>query len=200
MAQIRVKGSIESLYKLRTVVIVALIIDIILTNSIDGSIIPAFLTRFLPNTAGTLSSLVTFFSNGSLLTFYGTIIGLLMAAYTVMITMIPSFHPESLKQPIFTQINRLFLFTILVGITLMILSFTSSLIPGNSTTIGTSSTASPLFIQIQIFFFFSILIGLIFSVLSLSDLFKVVSGRKFGKDIITPKTRDAPGPRNLSKK
>jgi uncharacterized membrane protein len=110
-----------------------------------------------------------------------------MAAYTVMITMIPSFHPESLKQPIFSQINRLFLFTILTGLMLMILSFTNSLIPDRN---------SIEFIRIEIFFFFSLLIGLIFSVLSLSDLFKVVSGRKKIRDIESRET----GTREISKK
>jgi hypothetical protein len=161
VAQIKIRGRIETLFKLRNLALISLFVDFILTTNYGS--------YFLPNTSQTVTNLLTFFANPNLLTFYGTVIGLLMAAYTVMITMIPSFHPESLKQPIFSQINSLFLFTILTGLMLMILSFTGSLIP---------DTTSVWFIRTQIFFFFSLLIGLIFSVLSLSDLFKVVSGRK----------------------
>ena len=179
MPQIKIKGRIDTLYKLRNLAFISIFIDFMLTNPIGS--------EFLPNTKTTVTNLSTFFSNPNLLTFYGTIIGLLMAAYTVMITMIPSFHPESLKQPIFSQINRLFLFTILTGLMLMILSFTNSLIPDRN---------SIEFIRIEIFFFFSLLIGLIFSVLSLSDLFKVVSGRKKIRDIESRET----GTREISKK
>jgi hypothetical protein len=177
VAQIKIRGNIETLFKLRNLSLISLFVDFILTTSYGS--------YFLPNTSQTVSNLLTFFANPNLLTFYGTVIGLLMAAYTVMITMIPSFHPESLKQPIFSQINRLFLFTILTGLMLMILSFTSSLIP---------DTTSVWFIRIQIFFFFALLIGLIFSVLSLSDLFKVVSGRKGTRETgkHETKTREIP--------
>ncbi|MHB8361372.1 MAG: hypothetical protein ACYDAO_02260 [Thermoplasmataceae archaeon] len=164
--QIKIRGNVESLFKLRTVVLISFLVVILLTERIGSYV--------LQNTQQTVTNLTGYFGDPNLITFYGTIIGLLMAAYTVMITMIPSFHPESLKQPIFAQINRLFLFTILTGLMMLLLSFTITLIPDRT---------SSYFIQVEMFFFFSLIIGLIFSVLALSDLFKVVSGRKRIKEI-----------------
>ena len=80
MAQIRIRGNIETLFKLRNLALISLFVDFILTTSYGSS--------FLPNTSQTVKNLLTFFANPNLLTFYGTVIGLLMAAYTVMITIL----------------------------------------------------------------------------------------------------------------
>ena len=85
-----------------------------------------------------------------------------------MVTMLPHFTSESLRQPIFAQVNRLFLFTILNGLLLMFIAFMNS--------ISTISTV-PLFIYIEIFFFLTLLTGLMFCVLALSDIFTIVRKR-----------------------
>ena len=41
----------------------------------------------------------------AVLTVYSTIIGLGLAAYAIMVTMLPHFTSESLRQPIFAQAN-----------------------------------------------------------------------------------------------
>lgn len=159
MAGINLIGKVESLYKVKTIVIVSLAVTVLLaTNYLHGTIIPDYLPNVGPK-------FVTFFGNTSLLSLYGTLIGLLLAAYAVLVALIPNFSNESLQQPIFGQINRLFLFTIFTGILLMIIDFANGIIPDNSI---------PFFVQIEVFFFISLLIGLIFCVLSLSDLFKLL--------------------------
>jgi hypothetical protein len=99
--------------------------------------------------------------------------GLMMAAYTVMISMIPIFHPESLKQPIFGQINRLFVFTIMIGLISMLMNFASSVVVYHT---------SYYIIFLEIFLFISLITGIIFSVLSLSDIFNILRGKRIGKE------------------
>ena len=110
----------------------------------------------------------TFFNNESLLGLYGTLIGLLLTAYSLIVTIIPLFSADSLQKPIFSQINSLFVFTILDGILLLIIFFVGGLIPDNT---------SFLFLDSEIFFFLCFLIGLIFCVLTLSDLFRIIRRR-----------------------
>lgn len=159
MAGIKLSGRVESLYKARTITVVSFVITVFLTTNY-------FRTKYLPVYLPDVGpKFVIFFSNSVLISFYGTLIGLLLAAYAVLVALIPSFSQESLQQPIFSQVNRLFLFTIFVGIILMIIDFTNGIIPDNSI---------PFFVQVEVFFFISLLIGLIFSVLSLSDLFRLL--------------------------
>ncbi len=110
----------------------------------------------------------TFFNNESLLGLYGTLIGLLLTAYSLIVTIIPLFSADSLQKPIFSQINSLFVFTILDGILLLIIFFVGGLIPDNT---------SFLYLDSEIFFFLCFLIGLIFCVLTLSDLFRIIRRR-----------------------
>lgn len=159
MAGVKLIGRVESLYKVRTILIASLAITVLLaTNYLQNSYIPVYLPNVGPK-------FVVFFSNPALISLYGTLIGLLLAAYAVLVALIPNFSNESLQQPIFGQVNRLFLFTIFDGIILMIIDFANGIIPDNSI---------PFFVQIEVFFFISLLIGLIFSVLTLSDLFRLV--------------------------
>lgn len=159
MAGIKLVGRVENLYKVRTIAIISFIVTLALTtNYLRNAHIPDYLPNVGPKFVG-------FFSNGSLLSFYGTLIGLLLAAYAVLVSLIPNFSHESLQQPIFSQVNRLFLFTIFDGIMLMIIDFANGIIPDNSI---------PFFVQVEVFFFLSLIIGLIFSVLSLSDLFRLL--------------------------
>lgn len=158
MVQVKLKGRIESLYKVRSVFIFSIVVTVLTSNQyLRIYYIPNVTTRF-----------VVFFSQTSLLGVYASLIGLLLAAYAVLITMIPNFSSDGLKQPIFGQVNRLFLYTILNGIILMVIDFTNGIIPDNSI---------PLFLDIEIFFFISLLGGLIFCVLALSDLFGIVRRR-----------------------
>lgn len=159
MAGVKLVGRIESLFKVRTIVALSFITTVALaTNYLHVSYIPVY----IPNVG---SKFVTFFANQNLISFYGTLIGLLLAAYAVLVALIPNFSFDSLQQPIFGQINRVFLFTIFTGIILLIIDFTNGIIPDNSI---------PFFVQIEVFFFISLILGLIFSVLSLSDLFKLL--------------------------
>ncbi|WP_075056697.1 hypothetical protein [Thermogymnomonas acidicola] len=114
MAQIRIKGRLESVYKTRTVIIISAAATVLIVN------------RYIDAFGGLIivERFQAFFSQTSLISFYGSIIGLLLAAYAVFVTMIPNFHHESLRQPIFSQVNRLFSFTIIVGIVLMLTTFT----------------------------------------------------------------------------
>ena len=158
MAQIKVQASLENLYKARTALVLSFLITFIFMNPYIKLInIPDLAQKF-----------AVFFSNQSLLSLYGTLIGLLLAAYAVIIALLPLFSGSSLKQPIFSQVNSLFLFTILDGILLMLIDFTNGVLPDNSI---------PMFLDIEIFFFFALIIGLLFCVLTLSDLFKIVRGR-----------------------
>lgn len=158
MAQIKLQENLENLYKVRWVLLISFILTFLLENShIKFLYDPQLSQKFS-----------VFFSDGSLLNLYGSLIGLLLAAFAMIVALMPLFSGESLRRPIFAQVSRLFLFTILDGIMLMILYFTNGLIPDNQ---------SPYFIDVEVFFFFSLLIGLIFCVLTLSDLFDIVRKR-----------------------
>ena len=158
MAQIKLRDNLENLYKVKTLVIISFILTFLLENHyIKFLADPALSVKFN-----------TFFNNGSLLSLYGTLIGLLLTAYSLIVTIIPLFSSDSLQKPIFSQINSLFVFTILDGILLLIIFFAGGLIPDNS---------SFLFLDAEIFFFLCFLIGLIFCVLTLSDLFRIIRRR-----------------------
>ncbi len=158
MAQIKLRDNLENLYKVKTLVIISFILTFLLENHY---------IKFLAD-PGLSAKFNTFFNNGSLLSLYGTLIGLLLTAYSLIVTIIPLFSSDSLQKPIFSQINSLFVFTILDGILLLIIFFAGGLIPDNS---------SFLFLDSEIFFFLCFLIGLIFCVLTLSDLFRIIRRR-----------------------
>ncbi len=158
MAQIRMRGKVESLFKVRNDIIVSFVITLLLVDrnfNLAGIYSPP-------------SSFIAFFAGDQLLVVYATIIGLLLAAYSILVAMVANFSGESLRQPIFGQVNRLFLFTILNGILLMIISFINTV---------SSVSLNSLFIDIEVFFFITLLIGLIFCVLALSDIFSLVRKR-----------------------
>lgn len=158
MAQIRVRGRVESLFKVRNDIIVSLLLTLLIVDSrldVAGIYHPP-------------SSFIVFFAGNQLLVVYATMIGLLLAAYSIMVAMLPNFESSSLKQPIFGQVNRLFLFTILNGILLMIISFVNTV---------SSINTFWLFIDAEVFFFITLLMGLVFCVLSLSDVFSLVRNR-----------------------
>jgi hypothetical protein len=158
LAQIKLRDNLENIYKVKTLVIISFILTFLLENHY---------IKFLSDPALS-AKFNTFFNNGSLLSLYGTLIGLLLTAYSLIVTIIPLFSADSLQKPIFSQINSLFVFTILDGILLLIIFFASGLIPDNS---------SFLFLDSEIFFFLCFLIGLIFCVLTLSDLFRIIRRR-----------------------
>ncbi len=158
MPQIKMRGNVESLYKISTAFIVSFIFTVLMVDS--------YFAKF--GLYSHQSKFMLFFEAPELLTVYSTIIGLGLAAYAIMVTMLPHFSGESLRQPIFAQVNRLFLFTILNGLWLMIIAFVN-------TVSGISN--SSIFIDIEIFFFLTLLIGLIFCVLALSDIFTIVRKR-----------------------
>ncbi len=166
MAQVKIHGKLDTFYKLRTVVIISFIISFLLTTNLG--------TFYIPTDTLVTDKIISFYSNPSILTFYGTIMGLMMAAYTVMISMIPIFHPDSLKQPIFGQINRLFVFTIFIGLVSMVVNFASSVIAYNS---------SYYIIFFEVFLFIALITGIVFSVLSLSDIFNIMRGKRIGREI-----------------
>lgn len=155
MATIRVKEGLASLYKTSVVLLLAGIITFLLSNT--------YFT-FLPGIYYS-NNLSQFFSNTSLPVLYGTLIGLLLSSFAIVIAVIPIFSIASLKQPIFNQINRLYTFTIMDGILLLIIYFTNGIF---------DYKAVLDFQYIEIFFFISLMIGLIFCVLTLSDLFKII--------------------------
>ncbi len=158
MPPIKIREDLESLFKVKTVLIISFVFTFLLENHYVKFLAdPALSARFS-----------TFFANSNLLTLYGTLIGLLLTAYAMIVAVMPLFSGESLQKPIFTQINRLFVFTILDGTMLLIIFFTGGLIPYAN---------SSLFIDVEIFFFLSLLIGLIFCVLTISDLFKIIRKR-----------------------
>ncbi len=97
MAQIKLKKDLEGLYKAKYAIIFSFIITVLLSNKIIR----------IYNGADYVSNFSTFFSNGSLIVMYSTLIGLLLAAYAIIITLIPYFSADSLQQPIFSQVNRL---------------------------------------------------------------------------------------------
>lgn len=158
MPPIKLRENLESLYKVKTLVIISFILTFLLENH--------YIT--IIEDPGLSVKFNSFFANSNLLGLYGTLIGLLLTAYSLIVAIIPMFSSDSLQQPIFAQVNSLFLFTILDGILLLILFFTGDLFPSN--TYG-------LFLDSQIFFFLCFLIGLIFCVMTLSDLFRIIRKR-----------------------
>ena len=170
MAQVKLKGRMDTFFKLRTVVSLSLIITFFLTILPSLVIFQSTFNTVSQSTA-IANNIAIFYSNPGILNFYGTIMGLLMAAYTVLISMIPVFHPESLKQPIFGQINRLFVFTIFIGLFSMLFNFVTSIINSNQ-------IVSHYLISIEVFLFLSLILGLMFAVFSLSDMFNILRGRK----------------------
>ncbi len=160
MAAIKIREELESFYKLKTVMILSFVLTFFLENHY---------IKYLEDPQLTLN-FSNFFSNGSLLGLYGTLIGLLLTAYAMIVAVLPLFSSESLQKPIFSQINRLFVFTILDGTLLLLIYFTGGLIP-------LFVAQNPLFIDMEIFFFFCLMIGLIFCVMTLSDLFKIIRKR-----------------------
>ncbi len=174
MAQVKVKEGLASLYRTSVVLVLAAIITFLLSNTYI-----TFLSGFYYS-----SKLGTFFSNPSLPVLYGTLIGLLLSSFAIVIAVIPIFSATSLRQPIFNQINRLYTFTILDGILLLIIYFTNGIILYNE---------APDFLYIEIFFFVALMIGLVFCVLTLSDLFKII--RRSGSRESREKTRRESGPK-----
>ena len=173
MVQVKLKGRMETFFKLRTVVSLSLITTFFLT--IFPNVLVMQNSFYSASQSTTIAkNIATFYSNPNILNFYGTIMGLLMAAYTVLISMIPVFHPESLKQPIFGQINRLFVFTIFIGLFSMLFDFATSIINSNQIT-------SHYLISIEVFLFISLILGLMFAVFSLSDMFNILRGRKISR-------------------
>ena len=158
MPRIRMRGRVDSLFKVKNDILVSLLVTIFL---VDRSLNSAAL--YHPS-----STFVTFFGGSQLLVVSATIIGLLLAAFSIMVAMLPNFEVASLKQPIFGQVNRLFLFTILNGILLMIISFVN--------TVGTVESWW-FFVDLEVFFFITLLTGLVFCVLALSDVFTLVRKR-----------------------
>ncbi|MGP6206450.1 hypothetical protein ACNF42_00220 [Cuniculiplasma sp. SKW3] len=165
MAQIKLRGRLDTFYKVRVVFIVSFVVSFMLTTKIGQN--------YIPNSSLVTNNIVSFYSNSNILNFYGTIMGLLMAAYTVLISMIPIFHPDSLKQPIFGQINRLFVFTIMIGLASMLLNFASFIV----------NKSSQYFLFIEVFLFIALITGIIFSVLSLSDIFNILRGKKISREL-----------------
>ena len=158
MAQIRVKKGLEGVYKAKYAVLFSIIITFFLSNKF---------VRF-SSSADYITNFKSFFTDSSLLVLYGSLIGLLLAAYAIVITLIPYFSSDSLQQPIFSQVNRLFIFTIMDGIMLMVIYFLNGVLPISSI---------PDFIYFEVFMFFALLIGLFFSVLTLSDIFNIIRKR-----------------------
>lgn len=152
------RGRVESLFKVRNNIVLSLVVTLLL---VDRTLSPV-------GVYASRSSLILFFAGNQLLVVYATMIGLLLAAYSILVAMLPNFAVESLRQPIFSQVNRLFLFTILNGILLMIISFIS--------TVG-SVNSFWLFIDTEVFFFITLLTGLVFCVLALSDVFSLIRNR-----------------------
>ena len=174
MVQVKLKGKMDTFFKLRTVVSISFLTTFMLTifpsiPSVESYFNSVSQSKYITE------NIVTFYSNPNILNFYGTIMGLLLAAYTVLISMIPVFHPESLKQPIFGQINRLFVFTILIGLFSMIFDFANSIVSSNS-------YLSHYLITIEVFLFISLILGLMFSVFSLSDMFNILRGGKSSRE------------------
>lgn len=158
MAKIRIKGRVGSLYKESTAFVISIVITAMLVDRHFD-----YLSTYAPT-----SSLAGFFNQSSLLIFYITIIGLMLAAYSILVAMLPHFSGESLRQPIFGQLNRLFMFTILSAILLMIADFLNSVLNFNT---------FAYFEDLQAFLFILLMTGLVFSVFALSDIFNLVRKR-----------------------
>ncbi len=162
MPQIKIRENLESFYKVRTLLVISVVITFLLENRVVKYLYdPALTDRFN-----------SFFTNSSLIVLYGTLIGLLLTAYSLIVSIVSMFSSESLQKPIFSQINDLFVFTILDGIFLLLIFFTGNFIPGSY---------SYIFLDVEIFFFLCFLIGIVFCVLTISDMFKLVSNRGLRK-------------------
>lgn len=164
MAPIKIREKIESTYKVKTILITSFLITFFMT---EQYISVYSLDIFSQN-------LINYFQQSATIGYYGEIIGLLLAAYAVMVVLIPNFSADSLQMPIFSQVNRLFLFTILDGILMMILSFAQGIFPSESLLV---LYGVPVFTSLEIFFFLSLMTGLIFCVLALSQLFHLMRTR-----------------------
>ncbi len=158
MPQIRIRKGLEGIYKAKYAILFAFVITLFLSNTFSSYYHYTFNT----------TQYSSFFTNQNLLVFYGSLIGLLLAAYAIIMTLIPYFSADSLSQPIFSQVNRLFMFTIMDGVFLMMVYFTGGILP---------LASIPDFIYLQLFLFFALLIGLFFCVLTLTDLFKIIRKR-----------------------
>lgn len=158
MAVIKVKQDLRGVFTLKWALVFSMVVTLLLSNKVVHIL----------NGEDYISNFSGFFASSALMVFYGSLIGLLLAAYTIIISLIPLFSAESLKQPIFGHVNRIFLFTIMDGIFLMVVYFTYNILP---------IAQIPYFIYIEVFMFFALLFGLVFCVLSLSDLFKIVRKR-----------------------
>lgn len=167
MASIKLQEELESFYKLKTVLLFSFIGTFLLENNIIAFLEDPTLTTLITN------RFVSFFSDPGLLGLYGTLIGLLLTAYAMIVAILPLFSSESMERPIFSQINRLFVFTILDGVALLMIFFTGGFAGGYSL----PYTNTSLFVDVEIFLFLSLIIGLIFCVLTLSDLFKIIKKR-----------------------
>ncbi len=164
MRNIRLVERVEASYKVKTILIVAFILTFLITAQ--------YLRSF--GTDLFLGKFTLFFQASDTLSVYANMIGLLLASYAVLVALIPNFTGESLRMPIFSQINRLFLFTILTGIMLMILDFTQGIIPESGVF---SFQGVPFFLDIQIFFFISLLSGMVFCVLTISEVFEIIRAK-----------------------
>ncbi len=167
MASIKIHDELESFYKLKTVLILAFIGTFLLENNVITFLEDPSLTTLITN------RFVSFFSDPGLLGLYGTLIGLLLTAYAMIVAVLPLFSIESMKKPIFSQINRLFVFTILDGVILLMIFFTG----GFAGQFTLPYTNSSFFVDVEIFLFLCLIIGLIFCVMTLSDLFKIIRKR-----------------------
>jgi hypothetical protein len=169
MRAVKLTQAIESTYKVKTIIIISFVLTFFISEQ--------YLVLY--NFGDFLTNFVFFFTTKVTLSFYGAIIGLLLTAYTVLIGFVPNFTGDSLKMPIFGQINRLFLFTILDGIMLMILNFTQGILPVSiASGAGVISFQGiPIFLDVVVFFFIALMIGLIFCVLTLSQIFNLLRTR-----------------------
>ena len=95
--------------------------------------------------------------------------------------MTPIFHPNSLRQPIFSEVNRLFVYTILIGLTSLLINFVSSIL--------SSYHENAVLLFIETYLFFSLILGMVFAVLALSNLFNIVRGIKIGNQPIAAESR-----------
>lgn len=173
MAQIKIKGKLDSFYRARNAFLISVLVAILINNP--------YTSLYIPTADILKSNIENYYANPNILEFYGTIMGLLFAAYTVLISMMPIFHPDSLKQPVFTHVNRLFVYTILIGLLSLLSNFIISVI---SSLRGSNYEGF-----VETFLFLSLVIGMVFAVLSLSDIFNIVRGKKMTREMEEEKER-----------
>jgi hypothetical protein len=155
------------------VIVISFLIAFFINNKIGA--------LYIPGDAIISTNISSYYLESSMLTFYATIMGLMFAGYTIMITMTPIFHPNSLRQPIFSEVNRLFVYTILIGLTSLLINFVSSIL--------SSYHENALLLFIETYLFFSLILGMVFAVLALSTLFNIVRGIKLGNQPATTDTK-----------